>query len=514
MPIQLLAFFFLFSLPAIFFFLFKAPSPANFKKKKKELSSLPTTALPKSYPLIGSYLDLIANYDRRVQWLSDVIQISPANTYVFHRFLGQRIVLTGNPAVVQHILKTRFPVYQKGKSSRETLTDFLGNGIFNTDGDTWKFQRQVASHIFNTRSLRKFVEQVVDTELHDRIIPILATAAAQNQILDFQDILQRFAFDNICKIAFGFDPEYLSPSLGQSKFALAFDAATEISSGRASYIHPLIWRIQKLLDIGSEKRLRLAISEVRDFAKNLVRDKKRQLAEGASLESADLLSRFLSSGHSDEDFVTDIVISFILAGKDTTSAALTWFFWLIWKHPEVGKKIVKEASEKSEAPVYDEVRDMVYTHAALSESMRLYPPVPLDGKEVVADDVLPDGTAVKKGKRLTYHVYAMGRMEKLWGSDWAEYKPERWLEREGGSGDSEKWRYVTRDPFSYPVFQAGPRICLGKEMAYLQMKRVVAAILTRFTVVPSMPEGTEPQFVSFLTSKMKGGFPVKIHSSG
>ncbi|XP_054809932.1 cytochrome P450 94A1-like [Prosopis cineraria] len=512
MPIQLLAFVFLFCLPWIFFLLFKTSSPAATIKKKNKLVSPPTTVLPKTYPVIGSYLDLLANFDRRVLWFSDIVLISPANTYVLHRFLGQRAVITGNPAVVQHILKTHFPIYQKGQAFRETLTDFLGNGIFNTDGDTWKFQRQVASHEFNTRSLRKFVEHVVDTELNQRLIPILATAAAQDQILDFQDILQRFAFDNICKIAFGFDPEYLSQSLGPSKFAQAFDAATEISSRRAGHAHPITWQIQKLLDIGSERRLRLAISEVREFAKNIVRDKKRQLTEGASLESADMLSRFLSSGHSDEDFVTDIVISFILAGKDTTSAALTWFFWLLSKNPEVEKKIVKEVGEISESPVYDEVKDMVFTHAALSESMRLYPPVPMDTKEVMADDVLPDGTSVKKGMRVTYHVYAMGRMEKLWGSDWAEYKPERWLERDGNGEDSEKWRYVGRDAYSYPVFQAGPRICLGKDMAYLQMKRVVGAILTRFRVVPATAEGEEPQFVSFLTSKMKGGFPVKIHS--
>ena len=73
--------------------------------------------------------------------------------------------------------------------------------------------------------------------------------------------------------------------------------------------------------------------------------------------------------------------------------------------------------EKSEAPVYDEVKDMVYTHAALCESMRLYPPVPLDTKETMNDDVLPSGTVVKKGMFVTYHVYAMGRMESIWGED-------------------------------------------------------------------------------------------------
>ncbi|XP_028807975.1 cytochrome P450 94A1-like [Neltuma alba] len=509
MTIQLLAsFLFFFCLPVIFFILAKASSGATANTKKNSHKKV----VPKSYPLIGSYLDVVANSDRRIQWLSDIVLISPANTYILRRFLGQRNVITANPAVVQHILKSRFPVYQKGHAFRETLKDFLGNGIFNTDGDNWKFQRQVASHEFNTRSLRKFVENVVETELNDRLIPILTMAAAQKQVLDLQDILQRFAFDNICKIAFGFDPEYLTQSLGPSKFAKAFDDATEISSRRSSsYALPLIWKIQKHLNIGSERRLREAVSEVREFAKNIIREKKRELAKGASLESADMLSRFLSSGHSDEEFVADIVISFILAGKDTTSAALTWFFWLLSKNPEVEKKIVNEAREKSESPLYDEVKDMIYTHAALSESMRLYPPVPMDAKEVMADDVLPDGTMVRKGMMVTYHVYAMGRMEKLWGDDWAEYKPERWLEREG-NGDAETWRYVARDSYSYPVFQAGPRICLGKEMAYLQMKKVVGAIVTRFRVVPAMAQEVEPQFVSFLTSKMKGGFPVKIHA--
>ena len=180
-----------------------------------------------------------------------------------------------------------------------------------------------------------------------------------------------------------------------------------------------------------------------------------------------MLSRFLSSGHSDEDFVTDIVISFILAGKDTTSAALMWFFWLLSKNPGVEKEVLKEIMEKPETPAYDEVKDMVYIHAALCESMRLYPPVSMDSKEAVDDDVLPDGTVVKKGTLVTYHVYAMGRMESIWGEDWAEFKPERWLEKV----ETGKWKFVGRDSFTYPVFQAGPRICLGKEMAFMQMKR-------------------------------------------
>ena len=66
---------------------------------------------------------------------------------------------------------------------------------------------------------------MVDDELNKRLIPILTNAAANNTVLDLQDILQRFALDNICRIAFGYDPAYLTPSLPQAKFAVAFEDA-------------------------------------------------------------------------------------------------------------------------------------------------------------------------------------------------------------------------------------------------------------------------------------------------
>ncbi|XP_015891409.3 cytochrome P450 94A2 [Ziziphus jujuba] len=503
-PPQLLVSSFLFILPLLFLFIFT-------KKKNKSSPNSTKQQLPKSYPLVGHYFSISPNQHRRNQYTTEVLQNSPAATFVFRHLFGARRITTANPAVVQHILKTNFSIYQKGDSFRIPLSDFLGDGIFNADGDNWKFQRQVASHEFNTKSLRKFIETVVETELSDRLLPILSEAASDNSVLDFQDILQRFAFDNICKIAFGFDPAYLSPSLPDAKFALAFDDAVSISSQRNISSVPWVWKIKKIFGIGSEKQLAQSISEVRDFATHIVREKKKELAEKSSVDSVDLLSRFLSSGHSDEKFVTDIVISFILAGKDTTSAALTWFFWLVAVNPHVEKQILKEINDQSETSVYSEVKEMVYTQAALCESMRLYPPVPADAKEAAVDDVLPDGTVVKKGDKVVYHPYAMGRMENVWGKDWAEYRPERWLE---WNEESKKWSLVMRDSYTYPVFQAGPRICLGKEMAFLQMKRVVAGVLRRFRVVPAMAEGTEPVFISHLTSKMKGGFPVRFVERG
>ncbi|XP_043698594.1 cytochrome P450 94A1-like [Telopea speciosissima] len=495
----------LFIIPFVFFFYFLirknkissgSSSPANISRK-----------VPTAYPLIGHIFAAPKNRDLMMPWIAEVLQNSPNATFTFKRF-SRRNIITANPAIVQHILKTQFYKYPKGPFFRNNLHDLLGSGIFNADGDRWKFERQISSPEFNTKSLRKFVGTVVEAELSECLLPLLCTANTENSVLDLQDILQRFAFDNICKIAFGFDPKSLSPSFPQpqAEFAVAFDEAVKLITGRFPTMFPAVWKMKRALNIRSEKQLGLAVSHIRQFARSIVREKRRELEEKSSLETVDLLSRILNSGQLDEDLATDMVISFILAGRDTTSAALTWFFWLVSCNYQVEEEIVKEIKEMKDTMDYDGVKDMVYTHASLCESMRLYPPVPHDAKEAAEDDVLPDGTIVKKGMRVTYHPYTMGRLESLWGKDWAEFRPERWLEREESSG---KWRFVARDPYTYTVFQAGPRICLGKEMAFLQMQRIVAGVMRRYRVGPA-EKGFEPVFVSYLTSKMKGGFPVRI----
>ncbi|RZC54283.1 hypothetical protein C5167_013147, partial [Papaver somniferum] len=414
-----------------------------------------STKLPKSYPLVGSTFVILSNRNRLNQWMAEVLSQCATRTFVIRGFMGPARVWTANPKNV----------------TSSILSDFLGTGIFNTDGDNWKFQRKLASHEFNTNSLRKCIEDVVKIELFGQLIPILETTADRYLVLDLQDILQRFGFDNICKISFGFDPAYLSPSLNRSEFAIAFEDATQISSGRFYYVFPLVWKLTRFLNIGSEKRLMQATKTVRESARKIIRQKKEKTKDKSSIEATDLLS------------------SFIVAGQDSTSAALTWFFWLISCHPKVEKEILKEISEISDTPGYEDTKEMVYIHASLCESMRLYPPVSYDNKQAASDDVLPDGTIIKKGMRVIYSPYAMGRMENLWGSDWSEFKPERWLEMDKATG---KLHFVAKDSFTYPVFQAGTRICLRKEMAFLQMKMLVMEILRRFQVVPAEATGFEP----------------------
>ncbi|KAJ8770391.1 hypothetical protein K2173_015005 [Erythroxylum novogranatense] len=166
---------------------------------------------------------------------------------------------------------------------------------------------------------------------------------------------------------------------------------------------------------------------------SLKRSSNQEWNRKQSRKIEDLLSRFIKNGESSPQFLRDIVISFILAGRDTTSSALCWFFRLLSLNPDAEKNILKEletirtSSGKStgESYTFDELREMNYLHAAISEALRLYPPAPADTVACKSKDKLPDGTVVEKDWFVTYHVYAMGRMEGLWGKDCGDFVPER-----------------------------------------------------------------------------------------
>lgn len=265
---------------------------------------------------------------------------------------------------------------------------------------------------------------------------------------------------------------------------------------------PVIWKVKRFFNVGSEKKLREAIHVVNDLAEGMIKQSREMGFSGRK----DLLARFMCSVN-DDKYLRDIVVSFLLAGRDTVAAALTGFFMLLTSQPRVEGLILDELDRvmdpEQEVASYDQMRHMHYVNAAVHESMRLYPPIHFDSKFAVEDDVLPDGTFVRKGTRVTYHPYAMGRMERIWGSDCMEFRPERWLDEDGV--------FVQECPFKYPVFQAGLRVCLGKELALLEMKSVVVALVRRFVIKSSVGSGQEPRFAPGLTATFRGGFPVQVH---
>ncbi|KAF6149402.1 hypothetical protein GIB67_016940 [Kingdonia uniflora] len=460
-----------------------------------------------SYPLVGLLPDFVKNRNRILEWVTNILADSPTNTFVFKR-PGFRGVSTANPSNIEHILKTNFENYPKGARFTYFLEDLLGKGIFNTDAYLWKIQRKTASFEFNARSLRNFVIKNVREEIQLRLIPLLLKNAASksNETIDLQDLLERFAFDNVCKVVFNEDPACLGED-GKSggEFMSAFEEATMLSSGRFFYALPYLWQIKRMFNFGSEKRLKEAINIVHGFADKIVTARLTSKIEND--ENADLLSRFIAKDEYSAQFLRDIIISFILAGRDTTSSALSWFFWILSSRPDVETNILEElkairkSSGKSLDDTYDldELREMHYLHASISEAMRLYPPVAVDSKCCLKDDVMPDGTFVGKGWTVSYNTYAMGRMENIWGKDCKEFLPGRWLEN---------GIFQPENMFKYPVFNAGPRMCLGKDMAYIQMKSIAASVIERFEI--NVLDTECPEYNLSLTLRMKKGLIVKV----
>ncbi|GMN53263.1 hypothetical protein TIFTF001_022404 [Ficus carica] len=462
-----------------------------------------------NYPLVGALLEFLCNRHRFLEWSTEVLATKcPTNTAVFYRPYNFNGVITANPSNVEHMLKDNFENYPKGDRYTTILTDFLGDGIFNSDGDLWRKQRKTASYEFNTKSLRNFIVRNVVVEIQTRLVPVLNKASETGRVLNLQDIFERFAFDNVCKLAFNFDPACLAvdgTSGSGDDFMRAFEEAATLSCGRFFYAIPSLWKLKRFFNIGSEKRLRESISAVHKFADHIIRSRMDTKAESSA---EDLLSRFMENDQNSVEFLRDIAISFILAGRDTTSSALTWMFWLLSSRPDVKEKILKElkgirirtAKNNGDNFSIDDVRDMSYLQAAISETMRLYPPVPVDTKNCLKDDIMPDGTFVGKDWLVISHTYAMGRMEGIWGKDCKEFRPERWLE--GGVCRQES-------SFRFPVFHAGPRTCLGKDMASIQMKSIAASVIEGFEI-DLLDKNTCPEYVMALTLRMKGGLPVRL----
>ncbi|CAH1419105.1 unnamed protein product [Lactuca virosa] len=462
----------------------------------------------KSYPLIGSLISFHQNSHRLIHWFTHLLSVSPSQTIVLNR-LGwkNKMIITANPANVEYILRSNFENYPKGKPFTDILGDFLGMGIFNVDGELWSTQRKLASHEFSTKSLREFMISVLEEEITTRLIPLLESSIENGGVLDMQDVLKRLAFDTICKISLGWDPCCLDYTRPVPALATAFDVAAGASAMRGTAPANWVWKAKRLFNFGSERRLKEAVGVVHSSVTEIIRERRKQMAGSESRR--DLLSRFISAGHGDE-LVRDMVISFMMAGRDTTSSAMTWLLWLLTWHPTVKKNILDEVativndhdqSNKSQSLNFEDLKKMDYLKACLCESMRLYPPVLWDSKHAGDDDVLPDGTPVHKGNRVMYFPYGMGRMKSLWGKDCLAFKPDRWFTEPGV--------LKMETPYKFPVFQGGPRVCLGKEMAFMQMKYVVASVLKRFELIPVCLE--KPVLLPMLTAHMDGGFKVRVH---
>jgi cytochrome P450 len=179
--------------------------------------------------VLGNAVPLLLNLHRFLDWATDLLAAAPASTIEVRGTLGLgKGVATASPEAVDHFLHGNFPNYVKGARFVVPFADLLGRGMFLADGRLWSLQWKLASHSFSSRSLRRFSGRVLGEHLRGRLIPLLDAAAGSGEAVDLQDVLKRFAFDNICGVAFGVESSTLlelEAGGGQRRWHEAFFAA-------------------------------------------------------------------------------------------------------------------------------------------------------------------------------------------------------------------------------------------------------------------------------------------------
>ncbi len=193
-----------------------------------------------------------------------------------------------------------------------------------------------------------------------------------------------------------------------------------------------------------------------------------------------------------------------VAGRDTTSISLSSALYFLAKHPEVQARLYAEivdavgsSAQEPDLNIHLEGR-LPLLSAVIKETLRLNPPVPVDPKVALADDVLPSGFQVKAGMVVEWHQWLMSRDPSVWGSDAQEFRPERWLE------DNPKLPTTNRPPWC--PFQFGPRTCLGIRMATCDLETLLIHLVTKLRFENT---GHEPQFINRITLCSKNGIFVR-----
>ncbi|ESQ53202.1 hypothetical protein EUTSA_v10026828mg [Eutrema salsugineum] len=486
----------------------------------------PHRLCPTNWPFLGMIPGLLVEIHRVYDFVTDILEVTNL-TYpcIGPCFAGLDMLVTVDPANIHHIMSSNFSNYPKGPEFKK-LFDVLGDGIFNADSELWKDLRKSAQSMMMNPEFQRFSLATSLSKLEKGLVPLLDHVANEKLVVDLEDVFSRFTFDTTCVLATGYDPGCLSVEMPEIEFARALDDAEEAIFFR--HIKPeILWKMQSLIGLGDEKKMTKARATFDRVCSKYIASKRDEISRGISnvdSPSQDLLTSYMNLdttkyrllNPSDERFLRDTILTFMLAGRDTTGSALTWFLWLLCKNQDAIAKIRQEinanlfAETKTEhASNSDEVSDsfnpqelkkLVFLHGAICEALRLYPPVPFQHKSPTKTDVLPSGHKVDANSKILFCLYSLGRMKSVWGEDALEFKPERWI--------SESGKPVHEPSYKFLSFNAGPRTCLGKEVALMQMKSVAVKIIQNYEM--KIVEGQTIEPAPSVILHMKHGFKVTV----
>ncbi|CAI7623071.1 unnamed protein product [Penicillium glandicola] len=386
--------------------------------------------------------------------------------------------------------QSQFKDFNVSASRYGPMKEVLGQGIFTTEGHAWKLNRGLLRPYFS----KGHVLSIDKVEHHvDNLIAQIPKDASP---VNFQKLAFDFTMDVITEFLFGRSVNTLSstdPAL--QKFADTLDSAEDLMGQRArcGFFYPLVKTrsLKKKAKVIHEfvdsciQDAATALAE-NNLAKN--HDSKRDTTENATdnfpTQREDVVSDLLTRT-SDFKQIRDNLMALIIAGRDTSAASMSMFFYEVSRQPAIWDKLQQEVISNfgtENRPDVSEARRLKYLRQVYDETLRMYPPLAWNPRVAVDDICLPTGGGptgdepllVRKGTLVAFSAWALHRDKETFGPDAETFVPERWDKLSGLD-----WSH-------FIPFGGGPRRCIGQEFALNVATFTIVRLLQKFSGVKNV----------------------------
>ena len=431
---------------------------------------------------------MIARQNFLAMWEEDAFKLD----FIAVRMLMRRAFLCNSPDSVQFAFSLKNASFErKAPQMRYALEPLLGDGLFISDGETWRKRRRIVAPIVHVSQLAKFAPVMVEAanEVRERwakaeggTVDVLVESATLTAEIICRTIFGRkLGHDYARQIVDGFS-EY-QRVIGQIDLPSFLGLPDWVPRWQSSAIYKAVERIHYVLDkvIDSYRK------ERQPDDNSLI----RRLIDARDEETGEPLEP--------EALRNEIAVLF-MAGHETTANSLTWTWYLLSQVPEVEAKLHQELDSVlgGRLPTLADVPKLVYAKAVFEEAMRLYPPVPILPREALRDENFR-GVRIPRGSLVFIVPWLLHRHKKLWDKP-DHFIPERFL--------PENASQISK--FAYIPFSIGPRICAGMSFALTEAILCLATLAQSFQL--RLQENYLVNPVCRLTLRPEGGLPMTIHA--
>jgi cytochrome P450 len=403
---------------------------------------------------------------------------------VQYRALGWRATLVNRPDYVKQVLLSRAHNYTKeGTPDLMMLKPMLGNGLLTSDGEEWEAQRSLLQPMFQRQCVERFAGWITEAGMAmlDRWQRVPSDTS-----LEMTREMTTLTLRIVARALFGYEVLDEADSFGQAVEVLN-ESMGHLDAGAA----------------GGTRAFGEALNVVRSTVLRVIVE--RLAGESMGDDTLGYLIRH-SQKHG-PDFLTstellDQVLTLLLAGHETTAKALCWALYLLSQHPEAALRVRCEADTVlagGRAPTIEDLPRLSYSWAVIQEALRLYPPIWLMSRTARADDFI-DGFIIPAGGLVLFSPFLLNRKPSLWAAP-ELFRPERFLNPEEHSGLS---------PFSYLPFGAGPRQCIGRQFASIELRLLLPMIWRRYHLDLVPGHAVEPE--ALVTLRPKYGLPMFVRT--